>query len=116
MHAIAYALADPIVRTVYLGFCFALLIVPIAAIAAWYRARVRRLPASEAVAREQARIGVRTWRFWQVVGFARDIAAGRYGTEIRERLNTLYLLAAAWAVLNAVAFSILIWADEANRP
>ena len=117
MDAIARTLADPVGRSAYLVFCFMLLIVPMSALGLWYRVRVTRTSGGDAAMREQARIGVRTIRsWWQAIGFARDIAAGRYGEELRKLQTTIYALAAAWVVVNALAFGILIWADEANRP
>ncbi|MHA1518372.1 MAG: hypothetical protein ACTSYK_07175 [Alphaproteobacteria bacterium] len=39
MEATAQALANPLVRGLYLGFCLALLIVPLLALWLWYRKR-----------------------------------------------------------------------------
>lgn len=116
MDAIAGALADPRGRIIYLVFCFALLIVPMLALALRYRARVARSAGGRAAMKEQARIGVRTVRSWQAAGFACDIAAGRYGADIRTLQVTTCWLAGAWLLVNAVAFGLLIWADEVNRP
>ncbi|MGE0424411.1 MAG: hypothetical protein AB7O88_19270 [Reyranellaceae bacterium] len=116
MDSIASALADPAGRTIYLVFCILLLIAPMTALAIWYRVRIRRLPGGPALQREQERIGVRTSRSWQAIGMARDVAAGRYGADVRTLINTLYVAAAIWALVNAVAFGVLFWADEVNRP
>ena len=115
MQSVAGVLADPLTRTVYLVFCGMLLVAPMIVLAIWYRARIRRMPGGDAVQREQARIGVRTSRDWQAIGLVREIAAGRYGAEIRTLLNTVYIVAAIWVLLNAAFFGILIWADEVNR-
>jgi hypothetical protein len=41
MDAIAQALADPTVRSWYLGFCLALVLLPLAALWLWYRGRAK---------------------------------------------------------------------------
>ena len=116
MQIIADALVDPTGRTVYLVFCFLLLIVPMIILAIWYRLSMNRLAAGEAVLREQARIGVGTpGALQEAIGFGRDLAAGRYGADARRLQNTTYVLVTVWIVINVVAFGILIWADEVNR-
>lgn len=116
MEAISAALADPLVRGVYLVICFALLGGPMIALAMWYRARLARMGAGEAVRREQARIGTGAGSLGPALGFARDIAAGRYGDDVRRLQNRMYVLASLWLAMNALAFGILIWAGEVNRP
>lgn len=116
MDCIASALADPVGRTVYLVFCVLLLVAPMTALAIWYRVRIRRLPGAQALEREQESVGVRTSRIRQAIGMARDVAAGRYGADVRALFNTLYVAVAIWALVNVVAFGVLIWADEVNRP
>lgn len=116
MQPIANALADPDVRAAYLVLCLLIMGVPMIVLTIWYRKRIGQMPGGEAIQREQDRIGVWTPRAWQAIGFARDIAAGRYGVDVRNLINTLYLVVAIWAAVNAVTFGILIWADEVNRP
>lgn len=41
MHAIAHSLADPGVRALYLGFCLALVVLPMIALWLWYRKRAK---------------------------------------------------------------------------
>jgi hypothetical protein len=116
MDAIARALADPLVRGLYLVICFALLSGSLIALAMWYRARLARIGAGEAVRREQARIGTGAGSLGPALDFGRDIAAGRYGDDVRRLRKTMYTLASFWLALNALAFGILIWAGEVNRP
>lgn len=42
MSTIAEALADPLARSLYLGLCLALILVPITALWQWYRRRVKK--------------------------------------------------------------------------
>lgn len=42
MNAIAQSLADPTVRGWYLGFCLALVLLPMVALAFWYRSRAKQ--------------------------------------------------------------------------
>ncbi|ODS03000.1 hypothetical protein AUC71_12155 [Methyloceanibacter marginalis] len=42
MNAIAQSLADPTVRGWYLGFCLALVLLPLVAMALWYRRRAKQ--------------------------------------------------------------------------
>lgn len=53
------------------------------ALAIWYRTRLGRTGAGEAVLRDQARIGTRAGSLGPALDFGRDIAAGRYGNEVR---------------------------------
>lgn len=76
MHAIAIALADPVVRAVYLVFCFAVLIVPMIVLAIWYGAQLARTAAGDAARRKQARIGTGLGSLGPALDFCRDIAAG----------------------------------------
>lgn len=41
MHAIAQSLTDPGVRGLYLGFCLALVVLPMIALWLWYRKRAK---------------------------------------------------------------------------
>jgi len=45
----------------------------------------------------------------------RDIRAGRYGQHAKAMMTRVYWFTGAWFLLNAIAFGILIWADEINR-
>ncbi|MBX3500846.1 MAG: hypothetical protein KF889_15500 [Alphaproteobacteria bacterium] len=53
------------------------------ALAVWYPARLARTGAGEAVLRDQARIGTRAGSLGPTLDFGRDVAAGRYGNEVR---------------------------------
>ncbi len=119
MQTIAEALNDPTVRNWYLAFCLALLVVPMAALSAWYHLTIRKsaggrdlmkrqamnLPTPDAVEHNLRAAG----------RMARDIAAGRHGTFARRTQNRTYVVVAIWLVVNAIAIGILIWADEINR-
>lgn len=63
MDAIAQALADPLVRGLYLGVCLALVVVPLVALWLWYRKRL----AENTVDRDMAvRVALLTL-LWMVV-------------------------------------------------
>jgi hypothetical protein len=47
---------------------------------------------------------------------AKDIAAGRYGDVARAMQNRVYWFFGLWVLANAIAFGLLLWADEVNRP
>ncbi len=49
------------------------------------------------------------------VSIIQDINAGRYGQHAKAMMRRVYWCTGAWVVLNAIAFGILIWADEINR-
>jgi hypothetical protein len=46
------------------------------------------------------------------VSIMRDINAGRYGQHAKAMMTRVYWFTGAWVVLNAIAFGILIWADD----
>ena len=115
MHAIAIALADPVVRMVYLVFGCALLIVPMIALGIWYHRQMKRLPGGNAVLKQQQQVGTDIGTLGPAIDFGRAIAAGRYGPDIRQLQNTMYLLVGLWLVINALVFGVFIWADEVNR-
>lgn len=120
---ISHALSDPSVRGWYLLFCFALLVVPMVALAAWYHSAIRRGAGGRALMKRQNETPPLLLRAPMVAIYnllvagrmARDVGAGRYGHAARRIQNRTYLLVALWLVLNVIAFGILIWADEVNR-
>ncbi|MCW5748568.1 MAG: hypothetical protein KIT36_20430 [Alphaproteobacteria bacterium] len=122
MEPIFAALADPIVRDWYLGLCFAVLVLPMIALAWWYHASIGNTQGGRALMEEHARIGVpdRTRpvaafeALWRSLALAKDIAAGRYGVAARQAQNQLYVVVGLWLVVNAVLFGLLIWADAVN--
>jgi hypothetical protein len=105
-----------------LAFCFALMVLPMIALSAWYHLRIRRSEGGRALMRRQAGNHPRT----SITGaaqsaaeagrMARDIATGKYGAEVRTMQNRTYVIVAIWLVAILVAFGILFWANEINRP
>ena len=84
----------------------------------WYRARLSRSAGGRAQLSAQARLAGRSEaaRAGQAFELARDVAAGRYGSNARDVQTTVYWLIGIWLVINALAFGLLFWADEVNRP
>jgi hypothetical protein len=122
MQSIANALSDPVARGWYLAFCFALMVLPMIALSAWYHLGIRRTAGGRALMKRQTGNPARSSitgavRSTAEAGrMARDIAAGKYGAEVRAMQNRTYVIVALWLVANVVAFGILFWADEINRP
>lgn len=121
MQSIAAALSDPAVRGWYLLVCFALMVLPMVALAVWYHRTIRKSAGGRALMERQARtpamnIPTAVERNLRVAGhMARDISAGQYGAHVRRIQNRTYLVVAVWLLVNTIAFGILIWADEVNR-
>jgi hypothetical protein len=122
MDAMLAALSDPTIRGWYLLFCFTVLILPMAALAAWYRAAIRSTEGGRALMREQDRIGVRTrgivparLSLAAALRMGRDISSGRYGREAKRMQTLVYWAVGLWVAASAVAFGILIVTDEVNR-
>lgn len=120
MDRLAGALADPEVRDWYLLFCVAVLVLPMLAIAVWYRRDIGTTAGGRELMQRQA--GARPGGPGQAGGnlaeaarMARDIAAGRYGGSARRTQNRVYWLSGLWALANALAFGLYIWADAVNR-
>lgn len=123
VHPISQALSDPTVRFWYLLFCFALLVLPMVALAAWYHSTIRKGPGGRALMKRQTEtpplllrgpVGA-IYNLLVAGRMARHIAAGNYGDVVRRTQHQTYLLVALWLILNVIAFGILIWADEVNR-
>ena len=123
MDAIVQALADPAVRGGYLMACFAVLILPIVALSVWFHRRIGKNAGGRQLMERQR--GARTWARGSLADAAynagdglsimRDVHAGRYGQQTKTLMGRVYWFVATWIALNAVAFGVLIWADEANR-
>ena len=123
MDAIAHAFLDPTVRGWYLIGCLALLLLPMMALAVWFHRGIRHSPGGRALMQRQR--GARTWARGTLADAAynagdgasimRDINAGRYGQHAKAMMTRVYWFTGAWVVVNAIAFGILIWADEINR-
>jgi hypothetical protein len=115
MEIIRTALADPMVRGLYLLFCFTLLIVPMIGLTYWYHARIRRTTGGRELMKEQARIGVRPHSVGAGIRMARDVASNRFGSDARILQNRTYTIVCLWVILNVTVFAVLMWADEVNR-
>jgi hypothetical protein len=124
MDTISQALADPTTRYWYQVFCFALMILPMIALTWWYHSRIGETAGGRELMGEQERVGVSLNRdpadalgsAQGAVRMAKDIAEGRYGAEVRRMQNLTYLFVGIWLLATFVAFGIMIWADEVNRP
>ncbi|ODS02999.1 hypothetical protein AUC71_12150 [Methyloceanibacter marginalis] len=122
MDAIAHAFLDPTVRGWYLIGCLALLLLPMMALAVWFHRGIRHSPGGRALMQRQR--GARTCagdarrrrlHAGDGASIMRDINAGRYGQHAKAMMTRVYWFTGAWVVVNAIAFGILIWADEINR-
>ena len=123
MNAIAQHLADPGTRMWYLLACLALLSLPMLALAIWFHRGIKQSSGGRALMRRQR--GSRVWARGSLADAAynagdgasilRDVRAGRYGAHASAMMTRVYWVTGGWIVLNAVAFGILIWADEINR-
>lgn len=111
MQAIARALGDPVVRGWYLAFSFALMVLPMVAMSAWYHVVIRRTEGGRALMKRNSQAGI-----VEAGGMARDIATGKYGAEVKTIQGRTYVIVAVWLLANALAFGVLAWADEVNRP
>jgi len=123
MNAIAQSLADPSVRGWYLIGCLALLFLPMVMLAVWFHRGIGKSSGGRALMQRQK--GARTWARGSLadaaynagdgVSIMQDIHAGRYGQHAKSMMTRVYWLCGAWVLINALAFGILIWADEVNR-
>jgi hypothetical protein len=123
MDDLARAFADPAVRGWYLAFCFALLVLPMVAMAIWYHLNIKKTPGGRALMDEQNSRRVRAHgspgdairNLVHASGMAGDIASGKYGVAARTMQTRVYWISGAWLAANVVAFGLLLWADEVNR-
>lgn len=123
MKPIAEALSSPEVRDLYLIFCVALLVLPMVVMSIWFHRGINKSPGGrELMARQR---GSCTWARGSLadaaynagdgVSIMRDISSGRYGNRAKAMMRRVYWFTGLWVLANAVAFGILIWADEINR-
>jgi len=118
-----HALGDPVIRDWYLGFCFALLVLPMIALSFWYHRRIEQTAGGQALMKRQRRSAVRphgslgdaSRSLSDGISIMRDIAFGRYGAAPRMMQNKLFVIIGCWIAANVIAFGILLWADEVNR-
>jgi hypothetical protein len=123
MEAIFTALADPTIRGWYLVLCISVLVLPLAALARWYHARIGKTEGGRALMVEHERIGVPARSnpiaafsaLWRSLALARNISSNRYGDAARRLQITAYGVASVWLIANVVLFGVLIWADEVNH-
>jgi len=118
------ALRDPDVRNAYMIGCFALLCLPMAALAIWYHWTIRKTRGGRDLMERQAKappmprtsyLGVQE-NMKDAFYIHAEIQSGRYGDEAKRLQHIVYWVVGVWLALNAVAFGLLIWADEVNRP
>lgn len=123
MTAIATLLADPTARAWYLGFSFALLVLPMIVLSVWYHRGIKTTPGGRALMQRQnanpARLrgsgGQTIGGLMEAARMARDLRAGKYGSHAYAMHKRVYWLVGAWVVVNVIAFGLLLWADEVNR-
>lgn len=123
MNAVFEALADPTTRNWYMGFCFALMVLPMAGLSWWYHGNIGKSEGGRRLMERQARtppiprgtLGQAQRNLGEAAGMARDIASGTYGERAHKMQNRVYWIAGLWVLANVLAFGILIWADEVNR-
>lgn len=116
MDAIFDLLADPAIRTWYLVFFFALLVLPITGLSIWYHAKVRGSAEGARLMDQQARmapgsfrhLGAVTRSIPQALQLARDISAGRYGERLKNVQRRVYWFVALWFAMNLVVLGLLI--------
>jgi hypothetical protein len=92
-------------------------------LAVWFHRGIRDSSGGQALMRRQR--GARIWARGSLadaaynagdgVSVMQDIHAGRYGRHAKAMMTRVYWFSGAWVLLNAIAFGILIWADEVNR-
>jgi len=121
MENVLAALADPPTRDIYLAACFAVMVVPIIAIALWYHAAIDKTPSGRALMKRQNEIGVSRNPVFAVrtlvdaLKMGRDIEAGRYGEQPRRMQHQVWVMIGTWVAALVAMFGILIWADAVNR-
>jgi hypothetical protein len=115
------ALADPTIHDIYMAACFAVMVLPMIALAWWYHANIDRTEGGRALMRRQREAGVSRHpadagrMLSEAWTMGADIEAGRYGGHSRRMQNRVYVVTGLWLVALAVMFGILIWADAVNR-
>jgi len=102
MNTLLTALGDPTIRSWYLAFCVALMALPMVGLAWWNQTTMQRQaegPPSHHTLEETPR------SLAEAEALVRDIASIK---------NKIYWITGLWALANAVAFGLLIWADQVN--
>ena len=110
-------LADPINRNWHLVFCMCVMVVPMLLLSIWYHWTIRRTGRGKKLMKRQTEAG--TWTLGSLEegsSMTRDIASGKYGAHAKKLQNKVYWVVGFWVVVCAIAFGILIAADEMNRP
>lgn len=118
------AFRDPDFRNAYMIGCFVLLWLPMVGLAIWYHLTIRRTRGGRALMERQAKatpmprtsfLGAQD-NVQQAFDIHAEIQSGRYGDEAKRLQHIVYWVVGVWLALNTVAFGLLIWADEVNRP
>jgi hypothetical protein len=122
MSTVFEALGDPTIRSWYLAFCFGLMVLPMAGLAWWYHANIRKTEGGRRLVQRHAQSP--PWphdpeqaqhNLGEAAAMARDVASGKYGETARTIQNRTYWIVGLWLLANALAFGLLFWADEANQ-
>lgn len=123
MSDIAALLAVPAVRSWYLAFCFAVMVLPMIGLSVWYHRNIRATPGGRALMKRQNQShhpargslwgAVRSMR--DASRLVKDIGNDAYGVEARRMQTVVYWFVGLWLIANVICFGILIWADELNR-
>lgn len=116
-------IADPAVRDWYILGCFALMILPILALTFWYHSNIGKTEGGRRLMERQNKSHVNprgslnqaTRSVREAGGMAGDIESGAYGTDARSMQHKVYWTAGLWALVNIIAFGLIIWADEVTR-
>jgi hypothetical protein len=110
----AHWLHDDTFLTVYIGTLVAVMVLPIWFLARWYHGNIDTTEGGRKLMRRQnaGRVGPRSLRgTGDAIGMARDIAAGRYGNDVKRMQNRVYIVCLAWILGIAALAGPLITAQ-----
>ena len=90
----------------------ALIILPMLILARWYHARIRRTRGGRELMRRQSvsgrDINQASDSIVEGMDMARDIGAGRYGDDVRQIHNAVYLWVSVWIATLLLVFGLFI--------
>jgi len=112
MDALFDAFRDESFRSSYVLFAFAVMVLPMAALAWWYHTNIRKTPGGRALMQRQ---NAAPRHLASGVQMAGEISRGKYGDAAKRMQTRVSWIVALWVVALIVVFGLLIWADEVNR-